>query len=59
MSGSKPKAPPPPPEPPPPAEAVDMKAQGDISKEARKRATGAKQTWLTRGQSLGGGTQMS
>jgi len=51
----KPKTPPP---PPPPAEAVDVAGQQQVMKDSRKRRTGAKQAWLTRGQTLGGGTQL-
>lgn len=56
MGKSKaPKAPPP---APPPAEPVDATAQQEIGKESRKRASGAKKAWLTKGQSLGGGTNL-
>ena len=56
MKKSKaPKAPPP---PPPPAEPVEAVAQAGVSTEAKKRASGAKKAWLTRGQSLGGGTNL-
>lgn len=53
--GSTPKAPPP---PTPPAEPVEALAQEGVGSEARKRATGAKKAWITRGQSLGGGTNL-
>ena len=53
--GSKPKAPPP---PAPPAEPVEALGQEGVARDARKRATSAKKSWLTRGQSLGGGTNL-
>ena len=53
--GGAPKAPPP---PPPPAEPVEAKGQVDIAKDTRKRQGGAKKAWITRGQSLGGGTNL-
>ena len=56
--GKAPKAPPPPPAPPPPVEAVDATAQQGVAKDSRKRASGAKKAWLTKGQSLGGGTNL-
>jgi hypothetical protein len=53
--GGTPKAPPP---PAPPAEPVEAVGQAGVSTEAKKRASGAKKAWITRGQSLGGGTNL-
>lgn len=52
---SAPKAPPP---PPPPAEPVDTKGMEGVAQDRRKRAQGAKKAWLTKGQTLGGGSQL-
>ncbi len=54
----KAKAPKAPPPPAPPAEAIDASGQQQVMKDSRKRRSGAKQAWLTKGQTLGGGTQM-
>jgi hypothetical protein len=53
--GKAPKAPPP---PAPPAEPVEARGQADIAKDTRKRQGGAKKSWITRGQTLGGGTNL-
>ena len=52
------KAPDAPKPPPPPAEPVEAKGQEGVAKDARKRRDGAKKAWITRGESLGGGTQL-
>lgn len=50
-----PKAPPP---TPPPATSVTAKYAAEGEKKIIKERGGAKSQWLTRGQSLGGGSQL-
>ena len=54
-SKSKPKAPPP---TPPPAMPIAASFAGEAEKKALGKRQGAKSTWITRGQSLGGGANL-
>jgi hypothetical protein len=54
-SPKKPKAPKP---APPPAMPVDAAFAGDAEKKSLKSRKGAASTWLTKGQQLGGGTNL-
>ena len=51
----KPKAPPP---TPAPAMPIDAAFAGEAEKKSLKKRKGATSTWITRGQSLGGGTNL-
>ena len=50
--------PPPPKPPPPPAMEVDAAFAGEAEKKSLQSKKGGLSTWLTRGQTLGGGTQL-
>ena len=54
-SEKKPKAPPP---TPAPAMPIDAAFAGEAEKKALKKRKGATSTWITRGQSLGGGSNL-
>lgn len=54
--GAKPPAPPKP--PPPPVQEVAGQPAAEAEKRFLKGRKGALSTWLTRGQSIGGGTQL-
>jgi hypothetical protein len=53
-----PKKPKPPKPAPAPATQVDAAFAGEAEKKALSNRNGAKSTWLTKGQSLGGGTNL-
>jgi hypothetical protein len=53
-----PKKPKPPKPAPAPATKVDAAFAGEAEKKALSNRNGAKSTWLTKGQSLGGGTNL-
>lgn len=50
--------PPKPKAPPPPVQKVDATAAADAEKKFLKDRKGGLSTWLTRGQTLGGGKQL-
>jgi hypothetical protein len=54
-SQKKPKAPP---ATPAPALPIDAAFAGEATKKSLKKRKGATSTWITRGQSLGGGTNL-
>ena len=56
--GKAPKPPKAPPPPPPPVQEVDAEGAGVAEKQFLKGRKGAMSSWLTKGQSLGGGAQL-
>jgi hypothetical protein len=55
---AKQKKPKDPPKTPPPVMPVDAASAGDAEAKSLKKRKGGLSTWLTRGQSLGGGTNL-
>lgn len=53
-----PKLPDAPPPVPPPATEIDSAFAGEAEKKSLQTRKGGLSTWLTRGQTLGGGTQL-
>ena len=53
-----PKLPPTPKPPPPPAMEVDAAFAGEAEKKSLQTKKGGLSTWLTRGQTLGGGASL-
>ena len=58
MGSKQPEAPKPPPPPPPAVTEVDAQPAVEATKKRLLERKGALSTWLTRGQSLGGGTNL-